>query len=114
MKPLIAILSLYDEGKDSYWMLPGYVQGLEDAGASPVILPYTACTETLERYAALCDGFLFPGGQDLHPSLYGWSPRTSAGSSAAAGTIWRPPFTPWPGPRASPCWASAGASRWST
>ena len=79
MKPLIAILSLYDEGKDSYWMLPGYVQGLEDAGASPVILPYTACTETLERYAALCDGFLFPGGQDLHPSLYGEEPTDQCG-----------------------------------
>ena len=79
MKPLIAILSLYDEGKDSYWMLPGYVQGLEEAGASPVILPYTASTETLERYAALCDGFLFPGGQDLHPSLYGEEPTDQCG-----------------------------------
>ena len=34
MKPLIAIVSLYDEKLESYWMLPGYAQGLEDAGAS--------------------------------------------------------------------------------
>ena len=40
-KPLIALVSLYDEKLDSYWMLPGYVQGLQDAGAIPVLLPYT-------------------------------------------------------------------------
>ncbi|MBR0222899.1 MAG: gamma-glutamyl-gamma-aminobutyrate hydrolase family protein [Bacteroidales bacterium] len=24
-----------------------------------------------ERFARLCDGFLFSGGQDVHPSVYG-------------------------------------------
>lgn len=71
MRPMIAIVSLFDEGKDSYWMLPGYAQGLEEMGAAPVMLPYTASKEALQRYAELFDGFLFPGGQDLHPSLYG-------------------------------------------
>lgn len=69
MKPLIAIVSLYDEKLESYWMLPGYAQGLEDAGASPVILPLTADEETLARYAQTFDGFLFPGGHDLDPAL---------------------------------------------
>ena len=50
-KPLIALVSLYDEKLDSYWMLPGYVQGLQDAGAIPVLLPYTTQEEDLERYA---------------------------------------------------------------
>ena len=71
MKPTIAIVSLYDEKLESYWMLPGYAQGLEDAGAVPVLLPLTADREALERYAALFDGFLFPGGQDIDPKLYG-------------------------------------------
>ena len=70
-KPLIALVSLYDEKLDSYWMLPGYVQGLQDAGAIPVLLPYTTQEEDLERYAQTFDGFLFPGGHDLEPRLYG-------------------------------------------
>ena len=79
MKPLIAIVSLYDEKLESYWMLPGYAQGLEDAGASPVILPLTADEETLARYAQTFDGFLFPGGHDLDPALYGQSPTEKCG-----------------------------------
>ena len=35
MKPIIAIVTLYDEKLESYWMLPGYAQGLEEAGAAP-------------------------------------------------------------------------------
>lgn len=71
MKPLIGIVSLYDEKKESYWMLPGYTQALEEAGAASVILPLTEDKEALSRFASLCDGFLFPGGHDLSPALYG-------------------------------------------
>lgn len=71
MKPLIGIVSLYDETKESYWMLPGYVKGLEEAGAASVILPLTEDREALTRFAALCDGFLFTGGHDIEPALYG-------------------------------------------
>lgn len=70
-KPMIAVVSLYDETKESYWMLPGYVKGLEEAGACPVILPLTEDGEALIRYAEAFDGFLFPGGHDLDPALYG-------------------------------------------
>ena len=68
MKPIIAIVTLYDEKLESYWMLPGYAQGLEEAGAAPVVLPLTSDPAALERYAHTFDGFLFPGGHDLAPS----------------------------------------------
>lgn len=71
MKPLIGVVSLYDETKESLWMLPDYVRGLEESGAAGLILPLTGDREILGRYAALCDGFLFPGGHDLDPALYG-------------------------------------------
>lgn len=70
MKPLIALVTLYDETKESYWMLPGYTQALEQAGACPVVLPLTEEEEILRRYVQTFDGFLFPGGHDLAPSLY--------------------------------------------
>lgn len=71
MKPLIAIISLYDETKESYWMLPGYAEALEQAGACPVILPPTNEEDILQRYVHTFGGFLFPGGHDLAPELYG-------------------------------------------
>ncbi len=74
MKPMIAIVSLYDEKLESYWMLPDYAQGLEAAGAAPVILPLTTDKAALRRYADTFDGFLFPGGHDVDPALYGQTP----------------------------------------
>lgn len=79
MKPMIAIVSLYDEKLESYWMLPGYAQGLEEAGAAPVILPLTADPDALARYARAFDGFLFPGGHDLAPGLYGQAASAQCG-----------------------------------
>ena len=40
MKPIIGILPLFDEKKDSYWMLPGYLKGIMNAGGIPVMLPF--------------------------------------------------------------------------
>ena len=94
MKPIIAIVSLYDEKLESYWMFPGYAQGLEAAGAVPVILPLTTDQEALERYAQTFDGFLFPGGHDLDPALYGQNPRINAERSAPSGTAWSGSFFP--------------------
>ena len=38
-KPIIGVIPLYDEEKESIWMLPGYLEGLSEAGAIPVVLP---------------------------------------------------------------------------
>jgi putative glutamine amidotransferase len=68
--PVIGVIPLWDEKKDSIWMLPGYMKGLEDAGAATVILPLTVSKNVLKQTAALCDGFLFTGGHDVDPKLY--------------------------------------------
>ena len=52
-------------------MLPGYMQGLEEAGAVPVILPLTVSETVLKQTADFFDGFLFTGGHDVNPELYG-------------------------------------------
>ena len=31
-KPVIGVCPLYDETKESIWMLPGYLEGLKEAG----------------------------------------------------------------------------------
>lgn len=70
-KPIIGVLPLYDNEKDSYWMLPGYMKGIEDAGGIPVMLPLTTDEEIILSLANTFDGFLFTGGQDINPELYG-------------------------------------------
>jgi len=69
-RPIIGVIPLWDEKKDSIWMIPGYMQGLEEAGAVPVILPLTVSENVLKQTADKFDGFLFTGGHDVNPSLY--------------------------------------------
>jgi len=70
-RPIIGVIPLWDEEKDSIWMLPGYMQGLEEAGAVPMILHLTDSETVLKETISLFDGFLFTGGQDVNPKLYG-------------------------------------------
>ncbi len=62
MKPVIGVIPLFDEEKDSIWMVPGYMEGIRSAGGLPVILPLKADEETIAQACGLCDGFLFTGG----------------------------------------------------
>ena len=61
-KPIIGVTPLWDKEKNSYWMLPGYLEGLEEAGAIPIILSLAADGEDIAQLADLSDGFLFTGG----------------------------------------------------
>ena len=63
-------MPLWDDEKDSIWMLPGYMDGLHQAGAVPFIFPFILNGEELAQLAELCDGFLFTGGHDVSPQLY--------------------------------------------
>lgn len=70
-KPLIGVLPLVDEGKESYWMLPGYMKGIEEAGGLPVMLPLTEEEAAIAQLAEAFDGFVFTGGPDVSPWVYG-------------------------------------------
>ena len=83
-KPIIGVTPLWDEEKNSYWMLPGYLEGLEEAGAIPVILPLAADGADIAQLADLCDGFLFTGGQDVDPQLYGEALKPTCGELCPA------------------------------
>lgn len=81
MRPVIGVVPLFDEEKDSVWMVPGYLSGIEEAGGLPLILPFTAKEEEVEEAAALCNGFLFTGGHDVAPSVYGQERKQTCGPS---------------------------------
>ena len=69
-KPLIGILPLVDMQRDSYWMLPGYMNGIVQAGGIPLMLPLTSDEQILQQLVSQLDGFLFTGGQDVSPARY--------------------------------------------
>jgi putative glutamine amidotransferase len=75
-RPMIGLTPLMDIERESYWMLPGYMEALRDAGALPVMLPLTDDPGELRTLADRCDGLLFTGGQDVAPAVYGAEQQT--------------------------------------
>ncbi len=78
-RPKIGVVPLLNYEKNRIWMVPGYLKGLQDAGAFPVILPVFGSVSEAEQACELCDGFLFTGGQDVNPALYGEKPDERCG-----------------------------------
>lgn len=74
MRPVIGVMPLVDDEKDSLWMLPGYFDGIAEAGGFPFMLPLSEDTGLLLQSIDMCDGFLFTGGHDVSPEIYGERP----------------------------------------
>ncbi len=74
--PIIGVTPLWDAERKSVWMLPDYLDGIKAAGGLPIILPIEMTEEDADQIVATCDGFLFTGGQDVAPELYGTKDTT--------------------------------------
>jgi putative glutamine amidotransferase len=79
-KKIIGVTPLWDEEKKSIWMLPGYLDGIRNAGGIPVILPLTISQEDASALLMKCDGLLMTGGQDVNPLLYGQTATNQCGT----------------------------------
>ena len=75
-KPMIGVTPLWDAERQSVWMLPDYLDGIKAAGGLPVVLPLEMSEEDANQVVETCDGFLFTGGQDVSPELYGMEDAT--------------------------------------
>ena len=82
-------MPLIDTQKESYWMLPGYMDGLRQAGVLPLMLPLTSDETELQQIVDMCDGFLFTGGQDVSPSLYHAPSLNNAGNAVLRVIKWK-------------------------
>ena len=76
-------MPLWDDQKDSIWMLPGYMDGISQAGGIAVIFPFSSEEKELEQLVDMFDGFLFTGGHDVTPELYGEAPMPGLIESCA-------------------------------
>ena len=57
-----------------------YLAALTDCGAMPVVLPVTEDEGLLQAYVQALDGFVFTGGGDVDPALFGQWQRPACGS----------------------------------
>lgn len=80
MNPVIGIIScgLMDERQ---FVPQTYIRAIEDTGGIPVIIPCILDSSTYPRYTAICDGFLFCGGDDVTPCLFGEELVTTHGKT---------------------------------
>lgn len=83
MKPVIGVTPLYDEEKDSIWMLPGYMDMLMECGAIPMILPFDDKAANVDQMLSKCDGLMLTGGHDVSPRVYGQQPIKECGLTHA-------------------------------
>ena len=58
-----------------------YIQSVRYSGGIPILLPLIRSDTMLEQYLRLCDGFLFCGGNDITPLLFGQEPREGIGNT---------------------------------
>jgi putative glutamine amidotransferase len=75
-KPLIGVNSNFEERDKAPWItVPGrYINAVYENGGIPVMIPPLEDDTHFNEYFPLVDGFLFVGGDDYDPSLYGEIP----------------------------------------
>lgn len=57
-----------------------YIDSIKKAGGLPVLIPFTLNNSDIASYVKLCNGFLFCGGGDINPLLFGENPHPLNGS----------------------------------
>jgi len=83
-KPLIGLTPAHDTESGDIKARPTYMQALKAAGAIPVVMPLDAPEEDLKQLSQDLDGFLFTGGPDVHPFLFGEETQAHCGNVSAA------------------------------
>lgn len=78
MNPVIGILFCGFDGKRQF-VTSFYIEAISDAGGIPVIIPYSGKETCFSKYFQICDGFLFCGGGDITPLLFGENLKTRKG-----------------------------------
>ncbi len=80
MKTKIGIIICGLENNRQY-VTDAYIQAIKSAGGLPLILPMVKSKTAIREYVELCDGFLFCGGGDITPLLFGQEPTNGIGKT---------------------------------
>lgn len=74
----IIICGLVD---NKQFVTDAYIQAVKSTGGLPIILPLVKSKTVIQDYVSLCDGFLFCGGGDITPLLFGQEPDYGIGAT---------------------------------
>lgn len=58
-----------------------YIQAVKSCGGLPIVLPFVKSKTVILEYVSFCDGFLFCGGGDITPLLFGQEPSAGIGTT---------------------------------
>ncbi len=58
-----------------------YIQSVRYAKGIPLLIPLVRSDRMIDDYVSLCDGFLFCGGEDITPLLFGEEPQNGNGKN---------------------------------
>lgn len=70
-RPLIGLTPSHDIHTNDISMRNTYLAAVKAAGGIPVVLPLELEEPDLQQLVSILDGFLFTGGPDVHPFLFG-------------------------------------------
>lgn len=80
MKPVIGILTCgYSEKRQ--FVTDAYIRAIRISGGIPFLIPALPPETDIAPYLFLCDGFLFPGGNDITPLLQDEAPANGIGAT---------------------------------
>ena len=80
MKPKIGIV-ICGIKDDRQFVTNSYIRAIHMAGGLPLLLPLVRSDIAISDYTILCDGFLFCGGGDITPLLFGEELQTNVGET---------------------------------
>lgn len=81
MEPKIGVVVCgFVEGSKQF-VSNAYIQSVRYSGGIPIVLPLIRSDHMIENYVSLCDGFLFCGGNDITPLLFGQEPKNGNGKT---------------------------------
>ena len=97
VKPIIGITPSHNTENDDTSLRPTYPRAIRAAGGLTILLPLEGTDEDWRQLAAMCDGFLFSGGPDLHPFYLGMKHILPAGMYLLSEIPWKSAFLklPW-------------------
>lgn len=80
MNPVIGIVMCGSDGKRQF-VSQSYLDAVEHAGGIPIILPVVKNVSLFREFSRICDGWLFCGGDDITPLLFGEELLTDQGQT---------------------------------
>lgn len=79
MYPIVGIVPMLDEEKGLYILNEDNVKAIENAGGTPLLIPYISDSRQILKIIELIDGLYLTGGDDIDPTLFGEEPHPRLG-----------------------------------